>query len=263
MKVNLKMLCFTLLAASMLVFGCAKDNPTAPIIKDPVPIPDNTAAVNLGSAGNYVILAKTGIDTVPTSSVTGNIGISPADRTYLTGFSETMDASNVFSTCPQVTGNVYAADYAVPTPANMTAAISDMETAYVDAAGRVNPDFIELATGSIGGLTLAPGLYKWSSVVDISSDVTISGSSTDVWIFQISGDLTLANGIQVILSGGALAKNIIWQVTSATFGTTSHFEGIVLASTAITLNTGATVNGRLYAQTAVNMDSSTVVQPAP
>jgi len=221
------------------------------------------APVNLGAAGNYVILAQSGISTVPTSAITGDIAVSPAAATFITGFGLTADASNVFSTSPQVTGQVFAADYAVPTPSNLTTAVSDMGTAYTDAAGRA-PGVTELNAGEIGGLTLVPGVYKWSSGLSISLDVTLSGGATDVWIFQIAGGLTVASGKSVILSGGALPKNIFWQVADVVaLDTTAHFEGVVLAQTAITLATGATVNGRLLAQTAVTLDQSTVVQPAP
>src|SRR5208337_515202 len=102
------------------------------------------------------------------------------------------------------------------------------------------------------GKTLSPGLYKWTSTVTLPSDVTIAGSATDVWIFQISGDLTMSSAVNVTLSGGAQAKNIFWQVAGqATLGTTSHFEGIVLSMTGITFQTGASMNGRALAQTAV------------
>jgi hypothetical protein len=138
-----------------------------------------------------------------------------------------------------------------------------METAYTDAAGRVTTDFIDLGAGEIGGLTLAPGLYKWGTGVAISTDVTIDGGPNDVWIFQISGDVTQASGTQVILSGGALPKNIFWQTFGQTMiGTNAHFEGIVLCQTAIILETGASVNGRLLAQTAVTLDQNAVTQPA-
>ncbi len=220
--------------------------------------------VLLGSAANYVILAKTAVSTVPPSVVTGDVALSPAAATFITGFSLTADATNVFSTSPQVTGNVYAADYAVPTPSNLTTAVSDMETAYTDAAGRPTPDFLELGTGAIGGLTLSPGLYKWTSTVTIPTDVTITGSATDVWIFQTSGDLTMSNATNVFLSGGALAKNIFWQVAgTVAIGTTAHFEGIILSQTGITLETGASMNGRALAQSAVTLQSATVTQPAP
>lgn len=219
------------------------------------------APVNLGTAGNYAILAKTEISTVPASAITGDIGLSPAAETYITGFSLT-DATG-YATSTQVTGFVYAADMTPPTPTTMTTAISDMESAYTDAAGRSNPDFNDLASGAIGGLTLAPGLYKWGSSVTIASDITINGAANDVWIFQISGDLTVSSSINVTLSGGAQAKNIFWQVAgTASMGTGAHFEGIILSQTDITMNTSATMNGRLLAQTAVALDQNTVTEPA-
>jgi hypothetical protein len=196
--------------------------------------------------------------------VTGDIGISPAAASFITGFSLVADATNVFATSSQVVGKAYAANYAVPTPSNLTTAISNMESAYSDAAGRPTPDFLELGTGNIGGLTLVPGLYKWTSTVTIPVDVVISGGANDVWIFQTTGDLTMSAGKNVTLSGGAQAKHIFWQVAGkATFGANSHFEGIVLAKTDITLQTGATMNGRALAQTQVALQQATLTQPAP
>jgi hypothetical protein len=218
--------------------------------------------VNLRTAGNFAILAKSGIDTVSPSVITGNIGVSPVAATYITGFSLTADSSNIFSTSTQVTGKVYAANYAVPSPANMTTAISDMETAYTDAAGRALPDFTELYSGDISGRTLAPGLYKWGTNVLINTDVTLDGGADDVWIFQVAQGITQASGSRIILAGGAQAKNIFWQsFGQVTIGTNAHLEGIVLSQTAIALNTGATINGRLLAQTAVTLKLSTVTQP--
>jgi hypothetical protein len=220
-----------------------------------------TSSVNLGAAGGYVILAKSAITTVPTSAVTGNVGLSPAAASFITGFALTMDASNVFSTSPQVTGKVYAADYAPPTPSNLTAAVGDMQTAFTDAAGRA-PGHTELGAGDIGGMTLAPGVYKWGTGLLIPTDVTLNGSSSDVWIFQVAQNLTMASAANVHLTGGAVSRNVFWQVSGAVaLGTTAHLEGVVLSQTAITLATGASVNGRLLAQTAVTIDGSTVVEP--
>ena len=222
------------------------------------------APVLLNAAGNYVILAKSAISTVPTSAITGNIGISPAAATFITGFSLILPAGGAFSSSSQVTGNIYASDYAVPTPNNLTTAIGDMQLAYTDAAGRPTPDFTELATGAIGGLTLPRGLYKWTNTVTIGSDVTLNGSATDVWIFQIAGGITQASATRVILTGGAMAKNVFWQVFGVVdIGTTAHMEGVILSQTSITLATGASANSRLLAQTAVTLAGSTVVQPAP
>lgn len=218
--------------------------------------------VELGTAANFVILAKSGISTVPAAAITGNIGVSPAAASYITGFSLSADATNVFSTSPQVSGMVYAADYAVPTPSNLTTAVGDMETAFTNAAGRA-PDFTELAAGNIGGMKLVPGVYKWSSALLIPSNLELVGSPTDVWIFQIAQDLTLNSDVQVVLSGGAVAKNVFWQVSGeVTLNTKSHLEGVVLSQTAVNVKTGATVKGRLLAQTAVTLDASTITQPA-
>ena len=135
-----------------------------------------------------------------------------------------------------------------------------METAYTDAAGRTLPDHTELGAGNIGGLTLAPGLYKWSNTVLIPTSVTLSGGANDTWIFQIAGGLTQSSATSVILTGGALAKNVFWQVFGAVaIGTTAHMEGRILSQTSIVLRTGATANGRLLAQTAVTLAGTTVV----
>ncbi len=220
------------------------------------------APVALGMAGGFAILAKSGVDTIPTSAITGDIGVSPIDSTALTGFSLTVDATNQFATSDQVTGKVYAADYTPPTPSNLTTAINNMTTAYTDAAGRSTPDFTELGAGEIGGLTLAPGLYKWGTGVTISTNVTLDGGPNDVWVFQIAGDVTQAGGTIVTLSGGAAPHNILWQsFGEVTIGTNAHMEGVVLCETAIILETGASVNGRLLAQTAVTLDQNTVTEP--
>lgn len=216
--------------------------------------------VNLGTAANYAILAKTGISTVPASVITGDVAVSPAATSYLTGFALT-DATG-YATSTQVTGFLYGSDMASPTPINLTTAVENMITAYNDAAGRTLPDNSNYYSGALGGLTLAPGLYKWTSTVTIDSDVTISGGADDTWIFQIDGDLSLANAYSVILSGGAQAKNIVWQVAGEVImGTGAHFEGVVLTQTAVTMNTGATMNGRLLAQTNIALDQATVTEP--
>lgn len=218
------------------------------------------AGVDLGSAINYVVVAKTAINNIATSAITGDMALSPAATSYITGFALTN--STGYATSSQVTGHLFAADMAAPTPINLTTAVNNMITAYNDAAGRPSPDFLELGTGNIGGKTLAPGLYKWTSNVTIPSDVTISGSSTDVWIFQMSGNLNMSAAKNITLAGGAQAKNIFWQLAGqATFGTTSHFEGIILSKTGITFQTGASINGRALAQTAVILDSNAVTSP--
>lgn len=218
------------------------------------------AVVNLGAAVNYVILAKSAITNISTSAITGDLGLSPAATSYITGLSLTNATG--YATSAQVTGSLFAADMADPTPISLTTAVNNMITAYNDAAGRPSPDFVELGTGNIGGKTLTPGLYKWTNSVTMPSDVNISGNATDVWIFQIAGNLNMSSGVKITLSGGALVKNIFWQVSGqATFGTTTHFEGILLSMTGITFQTGASMNGRALAQTAVVLDGNAISKP--
>jgi hypothetical protein len=217
------------------------------------------ASVNLRSAGNYVILAKTAINNSSTSAITGHLGLSPAATSYITGLA-LVDFTG-YATSAQVTGNVYAADMADPTPVTLTTAVSDMITAYNDAAGRPSPDFLELGTGNIGGMTLEAGLYKWTNTVTIPTDLTLTGGANDVWIFQIAGDLTQSAAVNITLNGGAQAKNIYWQVAGqATFGTTSHFEGNILSMTGITFLTTASMTGRALAQTAVILDANAITK---
>lgn len=219
-------------------------------------------AVDLGAAGSFAILAKSGVSSVPTSAITGNVGISPAAASFITGFSLTADGTAVFATSPQVQGQVFASNYTTPTPSNLTTAVGDMERSFTDAAGRAAAT-TELGAGNIGGLTLAPGVYKWGTGLLVPTDLTLNGAAGDVWIFQIAQNLTVSNAASVILSGGAQPRNIFWQVAGAVdVGTTAHLEGVVLSQTSITMRTGSTINGRLLAQSAVSLDGSTVVQPA-
>ena len=214
-------------------------------------------AVDLGVAGEFVILSKSGITNVYKSTITGDIGASP-----ITG-------AAILVSCAEVTGTIYTVNAAGPLPCRVTNAtrlttsVGDMQTAYTDAAGRSKPDFLNLGAGSIGGKTLTPGLYKWTSALRIPTDITISGSPTDVWIFQVAGTLSMSSAVRITLAGGAQAKNIFWQTSGAvTLGTTSHFEGTIMSKTGINLKTGASVNGRLLAQTAVTLQMNAVTQPA-
>jgi hypothetical protein len=217
--------------------------------------------VNLGTAGNFVILAKTGISTTGTTSIIGDIGVSPIDSTAITGFGLIMDPSNQFATSSLLTGKIYAADYTVPTPGDLTTAVSNMETAYTDAAGRATPDYTELGAGDISGMTLYPGLYKWGTGVIINNGVTLDcqGDANAVYIFQIGDTLTVGNGAIVTLSNSCLAKNIFWQVAGqTTLGTTTVFNGTILDQVAIVLNNGGTLNGRALSQTAVTLIGNSV-----
>ena len=244
------LLLVAVLAVAAILAGCSTDGG------------GNSTPVDLDTAVNFAILAKAAITntTQGASVVTGDVGVSAAAATFITGFDLTMDVSNEFSTTPEVNGNVYASDYAVPTPAMLTAAILDMENAYLDAEGRTNPDATELGAGEIGGLTLAPGLYKWGTGLLISTDVHLSGSG--VYIFQIASTLTVAAATDVLLENGADPADIFWQVGSAaTIGSTANFKGTILAKTAITIGTGAIMDGRAFAQTAVTIDDTNITLP--
>jgi hypothetical protein len=221
--------------------------------------------INLGTAANYAILAKTGISTVPASSINGNIAVSPIAATAVTGFDLIMDSTNQFSTSTQVNngGKVYAADYTSPTPSDLTTAVSDMETAYTDAAGRTNNDGnkVNLGGGDIGGQTLVSGVYTFDRDINIFADVTFSGTSSSVFILQTSGNVVQAANVDVLLSGGVLAKNIFWQVAgTVTVGAGGHMEGVLLVKTAVTFITESTLNGRVLAQTACTLQSAGIVE---
>jgi hypothetical protein len=222
-----------------------------------------TKPVLLGGAANYVILAGAGVSTVPDSIVTGDIGVSPAALSYATGFGLTLNPAGTNATSTQVTGLMYAADMP-PAADALTTATTDRTTAYNDAFGRSTTDAAKLnvGDGDIGGETFTTGTHTWTSAVTINSTITIDGSADDVFIFQISKGLIVADTVKVLLNGGALASNIFWQVAeSVEFGTTSHIEGIILAATDVTFKTDSTFNGRVLAGTFVALQSATITQP--
>ncbi len=229
----------------------------------------NPAAVNLGTFANYAILAKAGVATVPSSVVTGNVGVSPIARGGLTGWSLITEPTDTFFTSAQVVapGKLFAADnVGGTTSSDLTTAVLNGEAAYTDAAGRpaTSAATANVGAGTLTDLTLVAGVYEWGSAVTIPTDLTLSGSATDVWIFKVGGTLDMAAAKNVILSCSAQAKNIFWQVSDATtIGANTHFEGIILDATGITFGNLASINGRLLAGTAVNLDATTVTQPAP
>ena len=225
-------------------------------------------AVDLGTAGDFVILSKAGITNIATSAITGNIGTSPITAAALDNVS-----------CAEIRGTIYGADAAYTGSRDVSCfageaaditlvgnAVLDMETAYIDAAGRTLPDFTEHYAGDISGRTLAPGLYKWSTGVSVTGGVTLSGGPNDVWIFQVSGDVTLANNSSVNLTGGAQSENIFWQVGGGAgliLGTNAHIHGVILAEKGVTVKTGTSVSGRIFAQTAVTLDKNVISATAP
>jgi hypothetical protein len=218
------------------------------------------SAVELLTAGKFAVLSKAGVTTTGTTIVNGDMGTSPIAATAVTGFELIADPSNTFSTSKRVNnGNIYAANFAPPTPSMLTVAVLDMQAAYVNAAGRPDPDYTELGAGSIEGYNLGRGLYKWGSGVEFSNTLTFNGTATDIWILQIAGDVTVGNGASVQLTGGAKPENIFWQIAGKTIlGTKSHVKGVFLCSTAITFMDGSSMNGTALAQTSITLDSAVI-----
>jgi hypothetical protein len=225
----------------------------------------NEPTVNLLTAGDYAILTKTGISTVPDSAITGDIAVSPIVGTAMTGFSFTRDSSKEFSTSEQLNGKAYAANYGVDTPELLSNAVSAMEAAYTDAAGRPNSDGARtnLEAGLLNGNVLTPGVYTFGTDVSIGGDIYFEGTGTvtdtDVFIIQMTGNLEQVANTRVILTNGALAKNIFWQVAGfAKVGAGAHMEGILLVKTSVTFITASSLNGRVLAQTACTLQKATI-----
>ncbi|OEU06396.1 IBP-8 protein [Fragilariopsis cylindrus CCMP1102] len=217
--------------------------------------------VDVGTAGDFAILTKTGVTTTGTTSVNGDMGTSPIAQAALTGFALILDASNTYATSDLVKGTskVYAADHAAPTPTKMTTAIYDMETAYNNAAGRAGSKIVGMGAGDISGRTLDSGIYKWSSDVHFTGGLTFEGGPNEVWIMQIAGKFTAGPGAKIALAGGAKATNIFWAVAGAVaFDDGSHGEGMFLAKTMISFNAGSSLNGAALAQTAVTMIATSI-----
>jgi hypothetical protein len=235
--------------------------------------------VDLGSAGDFAILAKTGISTVPASAISGgDIGVSPIGATAMTGFSFTGGKGHQRSSS-QIAADgskAIAADDGFDTDGSdittrLNITVGDMETAYDDAAGRNNTDIarINLGAGSLDAVTLTPGIYTFGTDINLTGDITIEGTGegagegeNDVFIIQTTGNLVQAANKNVILAGGALAKNIFWQVAGqVTVGAGAHMEGVLLVKTGVTFVTGSSLKGRILAQTACVLQSATIVAP--
>jgi hypothetical protein len=227
------------------------------VLSDPV-LPD---PVDLGSARNYAVLAKSGISTVPNSVITGDIGVSSVTSTGITGFALVPDSSGEFSTSLQVVGKVYAPEYS-----GMTAAVSAMEVAYTDVAIRptTGSSWNDIGgsetPGTISGKTLTPGVYTFT-VADLSiySDLAFCGDADDIFVIQIAGDLAQTVNTHVLLEGGAQAKNIFWQVAgNVEIGAGASMQGILLVQKKVDFITGSSLVGRVLAQTAVNLQMANI-----
>ena len=243
------------------------NNPPNPNGLGPKPI-EVGSSTDLTASGSYVLLAKTGITNVTGSLITGgHVAVSPGAAASITGFTmvpAVPDASTVSATSIAVAspGLIYASNFAVPTPTNLTSAVLGMEAAYTDAASRTNPTKLNLMDGILQAQTLAPGLYTWGTGVTVPSDLTFAGGANDVWILQIASTLDVSANMRVILSGDARAKNIYWQVAGqVTIHSDAHFAGILFAKTGVTVQNKASMNSRVYAQSLIALDNNAITAP--
>ncbi len=204
-----------------------------------------TAPVGLGTAGSFAVLAGTTVTNTGPSTISGDLGVSPG--TAVTGFPPGI-VSN---------GTIHSADGVA------AGAQSDLTTAYNDAAGRSPTANVPAFIGA--GQTLAPGVYKASSSLDVGGSLTLDagGDPNAVFIFQAPSTIVTDSASSVILTNGAQACNVFWQVgSSATLGTNSAFTGSILALTSISVETGDTIAGRALARNgAVTLDDDTITSP--
>ena len=218
--------------------------------------------VDLRTAARFAVLGGSGVSSIPTSAIIGDVGLSPAARSKITGL-----------TGVEVVGGIYAADDGGAVAAMLSAAQGDLNTAFIDASPAVRPNGVDVSTlggaaGELGGRTLAPGLYKSApGSYDITSlDLTLDagGDANAVWIFQMSTTLHVFSNRKVILAGNAQARNVFWQVgSSATISTYSAIKGTIMAAQSVALQTSATLEGRAMAQSgAVTLDANSITTPS-
>jgi hypothetical protein len=220
--------------------------------------------VILGAAKDYTILAKSGISNEGASMITDDIAVYPITSAAITGFDLVMDTDEESSTSTKFTGKAFASDYEPPTPETLITAVSDMQTAYNDAASRpvTSKETTNLKAGLIGGETLTTGVYKFTTDINIGANIYFEGTKDDVFVIQTSGSVVQAANTQVILKNGALAKNIIWQVAKEVkVGAGAHLEGVLLVKTAVTFITGSSLRGRVLAQTACTLGETKITPP--
>jgi hypothetical protein len=220
--------------------------------------------VDLGAACDYAILAKNGISTVSVSYVTGNIGVSPGTN-GITGFELGLDGGGQFATSTQVDGKAREANYGNPIEADLAVAVLDLEAAYTDAASRTHIDATRtnIDNGAIGGRTLLPGVYTFTTAISISNDLTFDGGEDDVFILKTTGQLSLAMGTFVILTGGVQAKNIFWQVAAdVAIDANAEMQGIILCMRSVVFGTGSSLVGSILSQTEVALEMATITEAA-
>ena len=224
------------------------------------PAASAATTVNLGTAAPFAVLAYSAVTDVPTSSITGDVGLSPAAGTNYAGLTKA-----------EVSGNIYTTNAAGPTgytedPGLLTTAKNDLSTAFTSANGQPATTSYTTGDNQLGGKTLTPGVYAFgaASTANITAASPLVLSGNGVFIFQASSSLITASGSVVRLVNGAQACNVFWTVgSSATLGSGSTFVGTLMALTSATLDSTATVQGRILAQNgAVTLDANTITTPA-
>jgi Ice-binding-like len=228
------------------------------------PVASAATTVQLGTAAPFAVLAGSAVTDVPTSAITGNVGLSPAAGSFYAGLTQA-----------EVTGTIYATDATGPggsvnNPALLTTAKNDLTTAFGTAAGQSPTSTFVAGDNQLGGQTLVPGVYAFGHAatanITAASPLTLNGQGDPnaVFVFQASSDLVTASSSVVQLINGAQACNVFWVVgSSATLSSSSTFVGTLMALTSATLNTGATVRGRILARNgAVTLDHNTITVPS-
>ena len=228
-----------------------------------VPSASAAQAVQLGTATPFAVLAYSAVTDVPTSAITGDVGLSPAAGTNYAGLSQA-----------EVTGTIYSTDGTGPAgtvddPALLTTAKNDLSTAYTTAAGQPPTTTFTSGDNQLGGQTLVPGVYAFgaASTANLTGASPLvlngQGDANAVFVFQASSSLVTGSNSVVQLENGAQACNVFWQVgSSATLNSASTFVGTIMALTSATLDTGATVQGRVLAENgAVTLDANTITTP--
>ena len=259
MKISFKKIISGVVILSSVCFTFGLAGPTKALAAGPATIDLLSITTN-----NFVVLAETAVtDANPTlTAIVGNVGVSSAAGSNITGLS-----------CSEITGNIYDVDgtYTGGHNSNISCllagpgahktlvdnAVLDMGTAYVDGTTRTpgtGATNLNVGGGTLNGQNFAPGTYTWNSNVNITGDITLTGTASDIWIFQVNGTLALATNKQIILAGGAVNSNVFWVVTGATtLFPASVFRGNILDQTSIAMQLGATLQGRALAQTAVTL----------
>lgn len=257
----------SLLLATLGLTSCGKESGTSsPSIVTPpaqqskieLPVPTNHSvkAINLRSAADFSLLAHGGITSLPTSSISGKVGVRPATRAEL-------------KIAPEELSGGLAATYA--TDDKDSAATSALMSAKIDLINAYNetetkqPDTekIDLFGGALGNKILPAGVYKWNSRVTIPNDLTLEGSDSDVFIFEVAGDLRVGSDVTIKLSGGAQAKNVFWQVgDNVLVKTRSSMVGTVMAQGMVEMREQSRLEGRLFSKNnSISLDKVTITKP--